>query len=560
MDSDKTSYTGLPPAAIEYIDAVIKKMRYRRKVRADVRAELVAHFEDALRDCDSDDERTELAADLIAKFGEPKILAKLIRRGKKRCRPLWQQVIAQAAGIIAVVFLLYTAWFVTGKPVIETDYLAVLNQKQRDIKVGLSDDNNAWYDYEKVEQLLVEPTEEEKKLIEDQRGAIDREMTDSEKETVRCWIKANEPAWQHLVAGTNKQFFCFEAEYGDENKQNTMAELSFPIHRFWRHLLYLGFWQMKTALDEGRTQEALDHCLTMLRVAPQFSVNSYWLIEHMMACLSTRSTLNYILYIVDTNDLSTVQLKTLQEKLAKIFPNGYPTLALAIEAESAHLFDAIQRNFTDGGPGGGHLLPSQLSQSDNWSFFDDLPKVIQPLLYTGASMVHAGRDETMAMVIRWWGIIVEESRSTPYQWHVSGTSVNSQIKDLPEHRYFLIGSAMPIMRGRFDSIFQAKADYEAVITILALERWKLDKGKYPENLDELVENDYITAIPMDPYSDEAIVYKMTEDGFTLYSVGPDFNDDSGQMGKDPDRDPSWNNKWEFQDGDAVFWPVWKDEN
>ena len=64
MDSDKTSNTDLPKAAIEYIDAVIKKMRYRKKIRADVRAELTAHFEDALRDCDSEDETAKLTADL----------------------------------------------------------------------------------------------------------------------------------------------------------------------------------------------------------------------------------------------------------------------------------------------------------------------------------------------------------------------------------------------------------------------------------------------------------------------------------------------------------------
>ena len=49
-DSEKL-FAGLPLVAGEYIRLVIKKMGYRRKVRQDVQAELAAHFEDALADC-----------------------------------------------------------------------------------------------------------------------------------------------------------------------------------------------------------------------------------------------------------------------------------------------------------------------------------------------------------------------------------------------------------------------------------------------------------------------------------------------------------------------------
>jgi hypothetical protein len=39
----------LPKCAADYIDLVTKKVRYRRKVRAEVRQELTDHFADALR-------------------------------------------------------------------------------------------------------------------------------------------------------------------------------------------------------------------------------------------------------------------------------------------------------------------------------------------------------------------------------------------------------------------------------------------------------------------------------------------------------------------------------
>ena len=86
-----TDLQNLPVAASDFINSVIKKMRYRKKVRLDVRAELTAHFEDQLRDCATDRDREQKAQQLIADFGDPKLLAVLLRRAKKRCRPLWRK-------------------------------------------------------------------------------------------------------------------------------------------------------------------------------------------------------------------------------------------------------------------------------------------------------------------------------------------------------------------------------------------------------------------------------------------------------------------------------------
>jgi hypothetical protein len=47
----ETEIDKLPLCAAEYISFIIRKMRYRKRVRADVRAELTAHFEDELKDC-----------------------------------------------------------------------------------------------------------------------------------------------------------------------------------------------------------------------------------------------------------------------------------------------------------------------------------------------------------------------------------------------------------------------------------------------------------------------------------------------------------------------------
>lgn len=58
---------------------------------------------------------------------------------------------------------------------------------------------------------------------------------------------------------------------------------------------------------------------------------------------------------------------------------------------------------------------------------------------------------------------------------------------------------------------------------------------------------------MDPYSDRPLVYRGTDDGFLLYSVGENFADDGGVPGRDRNGGPD---PWRYQDnGDTVFWPI-----
>ncbi|MHC4640431.1 MAG: hypothetical protein ACYS32_02220, partial [Planctomycetota bacterium] len=86
----QTDSQNLPACAFEFIEMVVRKMRYRKTVRGEVRAELTAHFEDELRGCATDEEREQKARQLIAGFGDVKLLAILFRRAKKRCRPMWR--------------------------------------------------------------------------------------------------------------------------------------------------------------------------------------------------------------------------------------------------------------------------------------------------------------------------------------------------------------------------------------------------------------------------------------------------------------------------------------
>jgi len=81
----------------------------------------------------------------------------------------------------------------------------------------------------------------------------------------------------------------------------------------------------------------------------------------------------------------------------------------------------------------------------------------------------------------------------------------------------------------------------------AVWRHRLTTGRFPEVLADAGADAFV-----DPFSAAPFVYRVTDDGFILYSVGFDGDDDGGKheerLGKP--RPPSR----ELSDGDYVFWP------
>lgn len=127
---------------------------------------------------------------------------------------------------------------------------------------------------------------------------------------------------------------------------------------------------------------------------------------------------------------------------------------------------------------------------------------------------------------------------TPWQLHNETQSI-AEDNPLIE----TAGSAMPKV---IELESRIRAEEQALITTLTVLRYSADKGRYPAELSELVSAGYIKELPKDPFSDKPLVYKQTRQGFTLYSLGGDFDDDGGL-----------HSKWGLgeEGGDQVFWPL-----
>jgi hypothetical protein len=94
--------------------------------------------------------------------------------------------------------------------------------------------------------------------------------------------------------------------------------------------------------------------------------------------------------------------------------------------------------------------------------------------------------------------------------------------------------------------------HEMVKTTIALNRYKLRHGQWPERLEALAPA-FLTALPRDLMDGGVLRYRREPDGrFTLYSVGQNGTDDGGDsMPLSPVREARDFSPWSGQDW---VWP------
>lgn len=75
---------------------------------------------------------------------------------------------------------------------------------------------------------------------------------------------------------------------------------------------------------------------------------------------------------------------------------------------------------------------------------------------------------------------------------------------------------------------KSTASNRAASTAAAIEMYALDRGELPESLSDLVPA-YMPSVPVDPFDGNELRYAQTEEGYSVYSIGSNLNDDNGNL-------------------------------
>jgi len=376
-------------------------------------------------------------------------------------------------------------------------------------------------------------------------------LTDVEYEYINPWMVQNEPSWREFVAGSGKAY-CYRSYTQDPKDQGkSVWTIVMPHLGPLRHLMWVGVWRSRVHRYQDRVSESLDDCLAIVRAGSHWNQKATML-EQLVAQAISRAGHDEILQIVSTQSLPVAELERVRHQLAQVYPDAYPILSM--EGERLALMDVIQRSFTDGGPGGGHLTPEYWPELSLSSGLDESERKYLMPLETAACMVHARRNATIDKVNEIYEQADKIAGMTPYQRHLSKIELDSFVSSRgtwDNYKYFLIDIFMPASDRASGIVYRGKLLHEATVAILAVLQWRQEKGQYPESLSELVSAGLLKELPMDPFSDKPTVYKKTGDGFTIYSVGENFTDDNGESCKDRSGQPT---RW-GDNGDVVFWPL-----
>jgi len=119
----------------------------------------------------------------------------------------------------------------------------------------------------------------------------------------------------------------------------------------------------------------------------------------------------------------------------------------------------------------------------------------------------------------------------PY-YQVAATIRNHPLEDQISE-YWLIpkhGILLPLILPNLDGVVARKAEHDAAVDVarvgLGLKLFKQKNGAYPDTLDKLAP-EFLENIPVDPFTGKPLVYRKTEAGFILYSLGKNQQDDNG---------------------------------
>ncbi len=530
----------LPASIGELISSIINSMGYRRSVRGEVQQELVDHFGDMMKDCQTDDAREKRAEEIISEFGDVKMLGRLIRRGKKRCRPLWRTMIVrcfQLIGVLILLLIIHMVLFITGKPDISIDYVARFNEMVRPV---VDEELNAAPFYERAAELAVKKAKEmpdfsEKKL---------KELTADERGMVVEWVDSNKEALEQVRLGNEKPYY-WKKYY---SKTGEIINILLPGLGKSKNLGRALIWRALMRAEDGKQKEAFEDIKSCYKFGRHIKGGGT-LIEQLVGIAIEAMAADTLRRVLEERTMDSIALADMQKGYKEMTAGEQFTVEL--KYEKLFIYDEIQRCYVGKRLGGLRAGKFCLEGTKRMMNLTSRNKELGVLVRMSLiPYPQPNREECREMVDRFYAYWEKIAQKSPAQIRAEGIDTKQQTYEMIKGN-LLLEILTPALMKVCEISYRNRADVEATALVLAVLRYEKDKGGYPKSLAAVVDAGFLEDVPIDPFSGETLVYRKTEDGFILYSVGTNFTDDGGQYETDRKGNPRI---WGYE-GDAVFWPV-----
>lgn len=468
------------------------------------------------------------------------------QRPKKKTS--WPKVMLIILALVLVLCVLKLFLLLTARPTISVDYAAEFNRIFR--PADYDPNQNAAVYYQKAFDEFVPMPD----IINNLWKTRSADMNDYDIELVENWINSNTQTLDYLDQALQKPYYWVRTKPGG----NGLTSVDFSHLAKFRRLAYCLKYRSKVMSARGQFAEALETVMILKNMSAHLS-QSKVLVAQVLATAVDGLAVQTAFEILDSTDVDSETLYAFQSRLEQA-PRQQNLFSL--DGELLLDYDAIQRLFTDDGNGNGHFLPHKFfkyhgyaksllghysSKHSKHGAYLNIAGIYLKIVW--ASLGQPDRRRTTKFLEQTHKLLGEIIKVTPWQMHQQSTSYDQQLQRLVRGNYLL--NIWFKGKGRICQIYHRRnASQNALITTIAVLRYKADKGCLPENLDQLVSAGYLKELPVEPFGPGTLTYKPAGDDFTLYSFGCDFDDDGGIGYK-------WGTGKEG--GDQVFWPIKRPE-
>lgn len=574
------STASLPKPLADITWRVIRGTRLWRIEKAAVAQELTSHFLDGL-------DAGKTADELLEAFGNPRIAAKLIRRAKKRARPwTWKSVKGAMYTFTAIVLLYAMMWtaILLRKPAITMEYYDAYDAKLATIP----QEHRAWPAYREVFEKY---------------DVVHMDLTDL------GWVRGDElpepgtPRWR-----TSEAYLASHADLLRDARQamaypHMGVSLMFPydasqhdIELLMRedaakHTLGLIDQRLKTPLFSADTALSVSpfsnlqllverdmvsaahardgdryiaDAAALLGLARQRG-NRPSFIQRLGGLLRAREVYVNIIQVLsnDASWLSDEQIATLR----KLIDKPVTTNEIDVDYLTLGIDDWLARYYTAGGKQTldiwrqykvDHAEPYQATVEmlggilDSEQLASDIVVVaVVPWLLFRTPDADDIRGELDRVIVD----ALRDVKRPMWEWSPKDNVYRKKAEKWtasPE-RMIRYGSLRMLGSTVYEAALYfrgADADRQATLVVIALEQYRRDHGRYPEELSAL-EPDYMAELPLDLSTGKPLLFKVGENGKPIiYGRGRDGDDDGGVQAPDtrPMREPA-------KDGDWVLVPM-----
>jgi membrane protease YdiL (CAAX protease family) len=428
------------------------------------------------------------------------------------------------------------------------DYAAELQKLSMPIDYDPNQDARG--DYLEACQLVVQFPKD----LERAGRCYPSQWTADEKSRAETWVASNAQPLKLVEKGARKPYYWPEydcskrAAFFAAGHLDQMRSLALALAM--RAKLYAFQNRQAEALGDIESCCAMaNHLLACKDCVSQIT----GLAVYGLCCQATRTILTHAV-------IEPTLMADLQHRLQTLRANR--PIGFDLAAESFSLLDAIQRLFTDDGHGGGHLprggfRPGVSPEGVFGAVFGDMAAAVGSDIREWEKL---DRRTTVAQVEEYYHAFGRATHLSLWEYETDAEGVKSTIARITAENAFIRVFRLNPKLIHFPA--RARVDLDSVITILAILRYRAERGRLPDSLELLAAKGYTEAVPDDPYSYKSLTYKrlkslfagdnpfIRDDIFLLYSWGADFDDDGGT--------PSRWGQGE-KGGDQVFWPVTDEE-